>query len=166
MVQYLSLHWKHARRHSSNRLQPFFRASLSIFSMSFFFSSKDWTSTSSLLHSAWGRKLKYTIEISVADPWHFGVDPDAMPLNNGSGSRFGSCYFHHWSSIRQQQTKFKKKFYIYIIFQRQNVKKKSQNSRNQAFSCYFCLMMTLTNESGSRRPKNMWIRIRNGNVNI
>ncbi len=51
-------------------------------------------------------------------------------------------------------------------------KKKSQNSRNHGFSYYFCLMLEgsrsgsipLTNGSGSRRPKNMWIpwiRIRN-----
>ncbi len=56
--------------------------------------------------------------------------------------------------------------YIYIIFQRKKAKKKSQNSRNQGFSTYFCLMIEgsgsipLTNGSGSRMPKNMWIRIR------
>jgi hypothetical protein len=47
------------------------------------------------------------------------------------------------------------------------VKKKSQNSRNQGFSYYFCLMIEgcgsgsvpLTNGSGSRRPKHIvWIR--------
>ncbi len=46
----------------------------------------------------------------------------------------------------------------------------SQNSRNQGFSYYICLMIEgsgsipLTNGSGSRRPKNRWIwwiRIRN-----
>ncbi len=46
--------------------------------------------------------------------------------------------------------------------------KDSQNSRNQGFSYYFCMMIEesrsesgsipLTNGSGSRRPKNMWIR--------
>ncbi len=56
-------------------------------------------------------------------------------------------------------------WYIYIILQRYKVIKKLQNSRNQGFSCYFCLLMEgsgagsvlLTNgsvcESGS--PKNM-----------
>ncbi len=53
--------------------------------------------------------------------------------------------------------------------------KKSHNSRNQSFSYYFCMMIEgsgagsesgsgsipLTNRSGSGRPKNMWIRIRN-----
>jgi hypothetical protein len=47
-------------------------------------------------------------------------------------------------------------------------KKKSQGSRNQGFSYFFCLMIEgsgaasgsipLANGSGSRRPKNMWIR--------
>jgi hypothetical protein len=36
---------------------------------------------------------------SVADPWHFGVDPDPYP---GSGS----CYFRHWPSICQQKLMF------------------------------------------------------------
>jgi hypothetical protein len=56
-----------------------------------------------------------------------------------------------------------------IIFQREKVIKKSQNSRNQGFSYYFCLMIErsgpvpLTNgsRSGFRRPKNIRIRIRN-----
>jgi hypothetical protein len=43
----------------------------------------------------------------------------------------------------------------------------SQNSRNKGFSYYFCLMteglrsVPLTNGSGSRRLKNIQIRIRN-----
>ncbi len=36
-----------------------------------------------------------------------------------------------------------------------NKSKASQNSRNHGFSYYFCLMME---GSGSRRPKNLWIR--------
>jgi hypothetical protein len=53
--------------------------------------------------------------------------------------------------------------------------KKSQNSRNQGFSFYFCLMtegsraetVPATNGSGcgSRRPKNIRIRIRNFSFN-
>ncbi len=51
--------------------------------------------------------------------------------------------------------------------------KESQNCRNQGFSYYFFMMIKgsrsragsgsipLTNGSGSGRPKNMWIRIRN-----
>ncbi len=58
--------------------------------------------------------------------------------------------------------------YICIILHREKVEK-SQNSRNEGFSQYFCLMMRgsgsvpLTNGSGSGRPKilRIWIRIRN-----
>jgi hypothetical protein len=48
--------------------------------------------------------------------------------------------------------------------------KKSQNSRNEDFSYYFCMIegsasgagsVPLTNGSGSVMPKNLWIRIRN-----
>ncbi len=46
------------------------------------------------------------------------------------------CLLHHFSKIKRP--------------------KKLQNSRNQGFSYYFCLMI-----EGSGRPKNMWIRIRN-----
>jgi hypothetical protein len=53
--------------------------------------------------------------------------------------------------------------YIYIIFQRLKVKKKSLNSRNQGFAYYFCLMIEGSG-SGSRRPKSIrirWLGIRN-----
>ncbi len=80
---------------------------------------------------------------------------------------------------------FKKKVFLHVTFWRygtfksffkgKKVKKMSQKSRNQSFSYYFCLMIEgsgsgvgsgsipLTNGpgSGSRRPKNTWIRIRN-----
>ncbi len=57
---------------------------------------------------------------------------------------FSKVHLHHFSKIKSQ--------------------KESQNSRNQGFSYYFCMMIEgsgsipLTN--GSRRPKNMWILIR------
>jgi hypothetical protein len=58
------------------------------------------------------------------------------------------------------------------FFKRYKVQKKSQNSKNQSFSYYFCLMIEglgagfrsgsipLTSGSGSRsgRPNNIWIR--------
>ncbi len=47
--------------------------------------------------------------------------------------------------------------YIYIILHGQKVIKKSQNSRNQVFSYYFCLMMEGSG-SESGRPKNLRIR--------
>jgi len=77
----------------------------------------------------------------------------SMPLTNGSGfgsvCGFGSFYFHHWPSRCQQKTNFLISIflhitfwrYFYIIFQIWKVKKKSQNSKNQGFSYYFCLMI-------------------------
>ncbi len=56
-----------------------------------------------------------------------------------------------------------KQKYIYIIFQRK-CPKESQNSRNQGFSYYFCMIIEGSGSgsipiiSGSGRPKNMWIR--------
>jgi hypothetical protein len=103
---------------------------------------------------------------SVADPWHFGVDPDPanfiIDLQDANKNKFfktifSAYYFlkvhlHHFSKIKSQ--------------------KQSLNSRNQGFPYYFCMMIEgsgsgsipLTNGSGSGRPKNMcirWIRIRN-----
>ncbi len=68
--------------------------------------------------------------------WCGSGSADSMPLIYGSG--FGSWYFRHWPS-RCHNKKFIKK---------------SQNSRSQGFSNYFCLMI-----EGSRRPKNIRIRI-------
>ncbi len=39
----------------------------------------------------------------------------SMPLTNGSGSGFGSCYFRHLPSRRQQKTN-KKKFFCLLLF--------------------------------------------------
>ncbi len=96
----------------------------------------------------------------------------SMPLTHGSGS----CYFRHWPSRRQQKTIFLTVFllitfwrypgYIYIIFHRQKVKKKSQSRSNQGFTYFFYLVIegsgsvSLTNgsRSGSRRAKNIRIR--------
>jgi hypothetical protein len=72
---------------------------------------------------------------------------------------------------------FLKQFFCILLFEGTFIsfiknKKKLQNSRNQGFSYYFCLMiegsgsgvgsgsipLTDGSGSGSRRPKNMWIR--------
>jgi len=64
--------------------------------------------------------------------------------HNFSAYYFLKVYLHHFSKIKSQT--------------------ESQNSRNQGFSYYFCMMIegsgsiTLTSGSGSGRPKNMWIR--------
>jgi hypothetical protein len=90
----------------------------------------------------------------------------SMPLTNGSGS--GYCYFHHWPSRPQQKTDFLKSFLVNYFLKvhlhhfSKIKSQKEQNSRNQGFSFYFCLMIEGSG-SGTRRPKNMlirWIRIR------
>ncbi len=96
----------------------------------------------------------------------------SMPLTNGSGS----CYF-----VIDLQDASKKLFSAYYFlklrlhhFSKIKSQKESQNSRNQGFSYYFCMMIEgsgsgskagsgsipLTSGSGSGRPKNIWIRIR------
>jgi hypothetical protein len=101
---------------------------------------------------------------TVPDPWHFGLNPDPrihasewwiriLPFSSLTfnmpakklifNTIFSAYYFlkvhlHHFSKIKSQ--------------------KESQNIRNQGFSYYFCMMIK---GSGSWRPKNMWIRIRN-----
>ncbi len=56
----------------------------------------------------------------------------SMPLTNGSG--FGSCYFRHWTSRRQQKSNLFKKFFYLLLFEgaftsfsKNKVKKKSQH---------------------------------------
>ncbi len=106
----------------------------------------------------------------------------SMPLTNGSGSGF--FYFRHWPSRCQQKTNFFNTIFSAYYFLKVHLhhiskiksQKESQNSRNQGFSYYFCMMIEgsgsrsragsgsipLTSGSGSGywRPKNMWIRIR------
>jgi hypothetical protein len=98
-----------------------------------------------------------------ADPclWLMDPDPSIFVIDLQDASKkiilnkiFSAYYFlklhlHHFSKIKSQ--------------------KESQNSRNQGFSYYFCTMIEgsgsasipLTRGSGSSRPKNTWIRIRN-----
>ncbi len=94
----------------------------------------------------------------------------SMPLTNGSGY----CYFRHWSSRCQEKTNFLKHFFCLLLFEVTLTSfwkiKNLQNSRNQGFSYYFCMMIEgsgsgsipvpLTNGSGSGsgRSKNIWIR--------
>ncbi len=93
----------------------------------------------------------------------------SMPLTNWSGS----CYFRQWPSRCQQKTNFLTIFSAYYFlkvhlhhFSKIKSQKESQNSMNQCFSYYFCMMIEgsrsgfidLTSGSGSGRAKNMWIR--------
>ncbi len=102
----------------------------------------------------------------------------SMPLTNGSGS----CYFRLWPSRNQDANKtliFYNFFFTAYFFMKVHFWRYTsgflQNSRNQGFAYYFCLMIEgsgsvpLTNGSGSgsRRPKNKRIRrirIRNTDV--
>ncbi len=109
-----------------------------------------------------------------ADPCLLLMDPDP-----GSGS----CYFRHWPSRCQKKLIFNTIFSAYYFlklhfhhFSKIKSQKESQNSKNQGFSYYFCMIiegcgcgsragsgsipLTSGSGSGSRRPKNMWIRIR------
>ncbi len=71
----------------------------------------------------------------------------SMPRINGSGS--GSCYFRHWPSRCQQKTNFFNTifsahyFFTVHLHHISKIKsqKESQNSRNQGFSYYFCMMI-------------------------
>ncbi len=88
---------------------------------------------------------------SVPDTWHFGVDPDpaifVIDLQDANMKLIFLTSFSAYYSLR----------YIYIIFKDKKIQKKSQNSRNQGFSYYFCLLIEgsgsgsipLTNGSGS-----------------
>ncbi len=94
----------------------------------------------------------------------------SMPPSNGSGPDPAI-------SVIGLQDANKFKFFCLFLFEgtftlffKKKVKKKSQNSRNQGFACYFCLMIEgsgsvpLSKGSGSRRPKSIrirWFRIRN-----
>ncbi len=95
----------------------------------------------------------------------------SMPLTNGSGS----CYFHHWPSRCQQKLIFLHNFFCLLLFEgtftsffEDKKSKRHHNSRNQSFSYYFCMIiegswsgskpLTSGSESGSWRPKNIWIR--------
>ncbi len=106
----------------------------------------------------------------------------SMPLNNGSGfgSGFGSGSWIRILLFSALTFKMpaKNKFFNTILsayyflklhlhhFSKIKSQKESQNSRNQGFSYYFCMMIEgsgsihLTSGSGSKRPKNMWIWIR------
>ncbi len=87
----------------------------------------------------------------------------SMPRTNGSGCGSRSyCYqknnfFNNFFCLLH----FEGTFGSFLKIKRQ---KNSPNSRNQGFSYYFCLMIegsesiSMSNGSGSRRLKNMWIR--------
>ncbi len=93
----------------------------------------------------------------------------SMPVTNGSGSGFGSgsliriLLFLSLTFKMPTKTVLFFHFSVYYFlevhlhhFSKIKSQKESQNSRNQDFSSYFCMMIEGP-ESG--RPENMWIRI-------
>ncbi len=102
--------------------------------------------------------MKFWNWYGSAYPYLWLKDPDPDP-----------AIFRQWPSRSRLLFTFWR--YIYIIFQRQKVIQKSQNSENQWFSYYCCLMikksgsgtgsLSLTNGSEpgsvSGRLKNIWI---------
>ncbi len=77
----------------------------------------------------------------------------SAPLTNGSWSGAGSCSFPLWYSRRQQKTILRLIPFL-----------KSENSRNQGFSSFFCLLME---GSGFRTNKlRLLIRIQKAEKNI
>jgi hypothetical protein len=101
-------------------------------------------------------------------PSHFGVDPDSDP----------SIFVIDLQDANKKLI-FSKSFFLLIrvlfegtftsFFKDKKSKRSHRTNRINVFSYYFCLMtegsgsgsIPLTSGSGSRRLKNMWIRIRN-----
>jgi hypothetical protein len=96
----------------------------------------------------------------------------SMPLTNGSGSWIRILLFSSLTFDASKKLIFNTIFSAYYFlkvhlhhFSKIKSQKESQNTRNQGFSYYFCMIkgsgsgsIPLTSESGSGRPKNMWIR--------
>jgi hypothetical protein len=95
---------------------------------------------------------------------------------SGSGSWIRILLFSSLTFKMTTKNKFFKKNFCLLLFEgtftsffKDKKSKNTQNSRNQSFSYYFCMMTEgsgsesgstlLTNGSGSGRPKNMWIRL-------
>jgi hypothetical protein len=89
----------------------------------------------------------------------------------GSGSGSGSCFLSSADKMPTKNFVFSKYFclllfegtFTSISLQRQKVQKKSQNSRNQGYTYFLCLLMKgsgyvqIMTGSGSGRPKNILI---------
>jgi hypothetical protein len=86
--------------------------------------------------------LDYWIRIRILDP-----DP-AIFVIDLQDARKKLLFKHHFFCLLLFGGTF-------TSFFKEKSQKESQNSRNQGFSHYFCMMIE---GSGSGRPKNMWIR--------
>ncbi len=117
------------------------------------FFNAQWTEAGSYL-STFCRT--HSVRVSVADPWHFGTDPDPRihtKHTSGSGFGSGSCYFLSFTvpSKHQQKTNFSIKVFLLVTFWSYITSffkdKKSKRSHNQVFFLLFLL-------------DDFWIRIR------
>ncbi len=86
-----------------------------------------------------GKKCMCKIKFSVADPWHFGTDQDPDPR---------ICISDQRIRIQLRTLLFFQRFFDYYVlnlhlhlFSKIKSQKESQNSRNQGFSYYFCMMI-------------------------
>ncbi len=102
------------------------------------------------------------------------MDPDPDPRIHASDLWIRILLFSSLTFKMPTKTIFVKTFSCLLLFEgtflhsfpKIKSQKESQNSRNQGFSYYFCMMtegsgsipLTAGSGSGSRRPKNMWIR--------
>jgi hypothetical protein len=115
-----------------------------------------------------------TVPYSVADPWHFCVDPDpCLWLMDSDADPDPAIFVNELQDANKKL--IKKKLFCLLLFEgtfTSFFKEKSQSSRNQVFSYHFTLVIEGTGSgsismnngsgSGSRRPKNIrirWIRI-------
>ncbi len=116
----------------------------------------------SWLKSALGTRSLFTESSSVADPCHFGMDPD--PRIHASDKWIRILLFSSLTFKMTTTAFYFLKVNLHHFSKRKNNKKESQNSRNQGSSFFFCIMIKesgsipLNNGSGSRRPKNIRIR--------
>jgi hypothetical protein len=108
-----------------------------------------WTSAEVIKVDKWKKKLKCIKCIpSVPDPWHFGTDPDPDVFYAYS---FLRAHLHHSS-------------------RKETLRKSKRSHKPVDFSNFFCLLMEgsgfgagsvhINYGNGSRRSKNIWIRLR------
>ena len=127
---------------------------------------------------------------SVADPWHFSVypDPDLDPHIHASDQSDPAIFLIDLQDANKKLICLIKSVFCLLLFQDAWTSfskiKRSQSQRShkavgiKVILFYFCLVIEgsgsesgsipLTNgsRSGSRRPKNTWIRIRIRNTGI
>ncbi len=128
----------------------------------------------------WRSKLQAVLRIHDILGWIRIRIRGSMPLTNGSGFGSGSWIRILLFSSLTFKMPAKNKFFNTIFsacdflkldfhhFSKIKIQKDSQNSRNQGFSYYFCMViegsgsgfipLTSGSGSGSWRPKNTWIR--------